>query len=414
MKMKKYLPLLLGGMLAFSSCSDYLDKAPDDMLTLEMVFKDKVRTEDWLAGLYTSIPSQWNYNHQEGPLGDDMNPSIHWSKFGWDVISKNEGNWNPSSSEEHDWWNVIPKRVRSALIFIDNVRPNNEQLVTQEEVDLMKLEARFMIAYYYAQAVFTFGPYPFNPDKLIDMNTSEEELMVTQAPVDSIIDWCDQEFLALSKALPPSYDVVTKFGRATSLMALAVRARLLLYQASPLLNGNPTYKDHVNSNNVHLFSQSYDPKKWARAAQASKDLITAAHAAGKDLYKVYNEDGTIDAFQSLQYMLMKKETEGNKEILFARPDWDHWSFNSHCTPRGCSGNGGYGVTQALVDAFFMENGLPPIIGYVNNDYSKPIINEKSGYVEKGFSTEAEFRNTAWIEAMDNNDIANKGMITQKP
>ena len=57
MKLIKYLfvALVLG---AFSSCSDYLDKQPDDMLTLEMVFNDKTRTEDWLAGCYSSIPDQ--------------------------------------------------------------------------------------------------------------------------------------------------------------------------------------------------------------------------------------------------------------------------------------------------------------------------------------------------------------------
>ena len=34
-----------------------LDKAPDDQLTMEMIFTDKIRTEDWLAGVYSSIPS---------------------------------------------------------------------------------------------------------------------------------------------------------------------------------------------------------------------------------------------------------------------------------------------------------------------------------------------------------------------
>lgn len=412
MKTKKYLQLLLGGLLTLSSCSDFLDKAPDDMLTLDMVFNDKVRTEDWLAGLYTNIPSQWNYARQEGPLADDMNPSTGWIKFGWGVVDKQTGNWNPNTGEENGFWDNIPKRVRSALIFINNVKPNAAQLVTQAEVDIMKLEARFLIAYYYAEAAQMYGPYPFNPDKIFESNASEEELMMTQTPVDSIIDWCDKELLEVSKGLPSSYSETTKFGRATSLMALAVRARLLMFQASPLLNGNPDYNGHVNAKGVALFSQSYDPNKWKRATQACKELIDAAQAAGKDLYKVYNDDGTIDAFQSLQYMLMKKETDGNKEILFARPDWNHTEFNNHCTPRGCSANGGYGVTQALVDAFFMENGLSPITGYTNNDYSKPVINEKSGYVEKGFSTEAEFRKTKWIEAMDGNDAKNKGMITQ--
>ena len=32
-----------------SACT-YLDKMPDDMLTIDMVFNNKVQTEEWLAG----------------------------------------------------------------------------------------------------------------------------------------------------------------------------------------------------------------------------------------------------------------------------------------------------------------------------------------------------------------------------
>lgn len=410
MKTLKYL-FLAGGLLSLSACSDFLDKAPDDMLTLEMIFNDKVRTEDWLAGCYSSIPDTWFYSRQDGPLGDDNNPSIGWLKFGWGVVDKQTGNWNPSSGDERGDWGTLPKRIRSALIFIENVKPNEAQLVTQKEVDLMKLEARFLIAYYYSILVQTYGPVPFNPDKILPIDAPAEELMATQAPVDSIVNWIDKELVEVSKGLPAVYTDKKKFGRATSLMCLAVRSRLLLFAASPLLNGNTDYKGHVNKNGTEVFPTTYDPAKWKRAAQAAKELIEAAQAAGKSLYKEYNEDGSIDPFQSYQYMLMKKESEGNNEILFARADWDHGSLNNHCTPRGCSGNGGYGVTQSLVDAFFMENGLSPITGYRNGDVGQPIINEKSGYKEKGFSTESEFRNTKWIEARENNDEKNNGMVT---
>ena len=409
MKTLKHI-LLASSLFTLASCSDFLDKAPDDMLDLEMIFNDKVRTEDWLAGVYTHIPNQRNFMDQEGALSDDQNPSIGWLKFGWGVIEKQNGNWNPNSGDSRGYWDNLPKRVRSALIFIANVKPNTAQLVTQEEVDLMKLEARFLIAYYHAILVETYGPVPFNPDKILSRELPDEDLMMTQAPVDSIVDWVDKELLEVSKGLPAVYSDKKKFGRATSLMCLAVRARLLLFNASPLLNGNPDYKGHVNANGRELFSSTYDASKWKRAADAGKELIDAAHAAGKELYKVFNDDGSIDAFQSYQYMLMKKETEGNNEILFARPDWDHGNTNNLCTPRGCSGNGGYGITQSLVDAFFMENGLSPILGYTNGDIGKPIINEKSGYVEKGFSTKPEVRNTKWIECQGNQS-GHKGQVT---
>ena len=386
-------------VLLFSACSDFLDKKPDDMLTLEMVFGDKTRTEDWLAGVYNAIPDPyWRdmSHHGVGPLGDDLAPSTGWQKFGWDVVAKQIGNWNPASYDGDNRWVDLPKRIRSALIFIDNVRPNAKQLVTEAEVENMKNEARFLIAYYYTLLLEKYGPVPFNPNQILPTDVSQEELLLGQTPYDTIVNWIDQELVNLSKVLPASYTDKKKYGRATSIMCLAVRARMLLFAASPLVNGNPDYKGHVNWKGEELFNSTYDPNKWKRAAQACKELIDAAHAAGHKLYYEYNGDGTIDPFLSYQNMMFKKG-DVNPEILFARPGCDYTSLDRHATPRGCAGNGGYGITQSLVDAFFMENGLPPILGYQDGDKSKPIINSVSGYKEKGFSTEPEVRKTKWIE-----------------
>src|SRR5690606_40417084 len=58
-----------------TSCSDFLDKMPDDQLTMEMIFTDKIRTEDWLASVYSSVPSpMWGYFKDQGfnIMGDDI------------------------------------------------------------------------------------------------------------------------------------------------------------------------------------------------------------------------------------------------------------------------------------------------------------------------------------------------------
>ena len=70
--------LLSGFMALTTSCNDFLDKAPDDQLTMEMVFSDKIRTEDWLAGVYSSVPSpMWGYfkDHGYNIMGDDIDDS---------------------------------------------------------------------------------------------------------------------------------------------------------------------------------------------------------------------------------------------------------------------------------------------------------------------------------------------------
>ena len=177
-------------------------------------------------------------------------------------------------------------------------------------------------------------------------------------------------------------------------MALAIRARTLLFAASPLFNGNPDLADWENAEGVHLFKSEYDASKWTRAAAAHKELIDAAHAAGYELYKEFNANGSIDPFMSYYNLSLKRFSDGNKEIIFGRSENSNLSdFQRHHLPKGIAGNAGMGVTQELVDAFYMKNGIAPISGY--NVDGSPIINPASGYVEKGFSTTPEKRMTTW-------------------
>ena len=396
MKINIFIFLLLISSV-FCSCEKYLDKMPDDQLTLEMVFSDKVRTEDWLAGVYASIPDPvWGNTRSIAfdPLSDDMAPSTGWEQFGWTVIGKQTGNWNPSSGWDPNYWSELPKRIRSAYILIENVKANATQKFTEEDAQNMKNEARFLIAYYYSLMIDVYGPIPFKPG-LTSAEAQGDDLLLGQTPFDETVDWIDKELKELSTLLPPSYAENQKFGRATSIMCQAVRARLLLFSASPLVNGNPDYTDFVNNKGVKLFNSVYDPGKWAKAVEACKDLITSAELNGHKLYYEYNTDGSIDPFLSYQNMMFKRSTDGNKEILFARADCATSEYDKHANPRGTAGNGGLGVTQSLVDAFFMNNGLS-------------INDPNSGYIEKGFSTASEIRNTNWNEVQGNGQVTLPG------
>jgi SusD family. len=392
--------LLLWLVAAFAGCTKYLDKKPDDQLTLDLIFSDRIRTEDWLASIYQSIPSpMWGYMKDQGwnIMGDDMTIPAPWQQFGWgNVYAYSVGNWNPTSGWNPNYWVELPKRIRTALIFIHNVKTQPEKNMDQALVDRMKAEARFLIAYYYSLMLEVYGPIPFRPGVLFANDASTDELMITQSPIDSIVNWIDVELKDVSTKLPATYPN-TDWGHATSIMALAIRAKTLLLAASPLFNGNPDYKDVKNKNGEHLFSTSYDAGKWAKAAAAFSEFITAAHAAGHRLYYEYNDDGSIDPFMSYYNVAQKRVSDGNTEILFGRPenvDLSWWQ--NHHLPTGIGGNGGLGVTQELVDAFFMKNGLP-------------IGDPASGYSEQGFSATGEIRNTKWKGAEGPNKVA--GQVT---
>lgn len=386
-------------MQLLTSCVDYLDKESDTELTLPMVFEDKTRIEGWLANVYSHVPDPyWGYARKLGwdILSDDMTASERWRQWDWKVIPMLLGEWTPSTDWDGNYWARLPQLIREANIFIENVHPLPEQGISATEVTYMKAEMRFMIAYYYYLLSNTYGPVPFKPNYIAPTDFNLADLMEGQRPYYEVVDWVDKELQEVAKILPAKYTEARKYGRATSIMCLAVRARMLLFAASPLVNGNPDYANHKNKDGENLFSTTADKTKWAYAAQACKELIDAAEAAGHKLYTVENKDGTIDPFMSYQNLFLTRYDEGNTEILFARPGGlEYGEYEKHATPAASGGSGGLGVTQSLVDAFFTENGLP--------------INDDSEYEETGFSDSDETRdNTVWDTEVNGGAITKSG------
>lgn len=381
--------------LCLNSCVDFIDNAPDDTLTLEMVFDDKVRMEDWLSGVYNKIPDPyWGMLRDYGydSIGDDLDPSQRWYQWWGNTLNFVIGQWFTNSTWDAGLWSGCPQRIRSAYLFIENAHPIPGQHVTEQDVETMKNECRFLIAYYYWMMLEAYGGIPFF-DGLADVESPN--LMRGQKSFDEMVTWIDNQLVELSKVLPETWlnKSAQYYGRATSIMCLAVRARMLLFAASPLVNGNEWYKGFKNYDGQERFNSTYDLKKWEKAATACKELIDAAHAAGHDLNRDYNDDGSLDPFMSC-YNVFFKRGDVNKEALFVRPDSNFGEFEKHCVPRGASGNGGVGIYQTLVDAFSMQNGKLPITGY-NGNYGTPIINQESGYTEKGFSAEKDIRKTKY-------------------
>ena len=386
-------------MQLLTSCVDYLDKESDTELTLPMVFEDKTRIEGWLANVYSHVPDPyWGYARKLGwdILSDDMTASERWRQWDWKVIPMLLGEWTPSTDWDGNYWARLPQLIREANIFIENVHPLPDQGISATEVTYMKAEMRFMIAYYYYLLSNTYGPVPFKPNYIAPTDFNLADLMEGQRPYYEVVDWVDKELQEVAKILPAKYTEARKYGRATSIMCLAVRARMLLFAASPLVNGNPDYANHKNKDGENLFSTTEDKSKWAYAAQACKELIDAAEAAGHKLYTENNPDGTIDPFMSYQNLFLTRYDEGNTEILFARPGGSEYGeYEKHATPAASGGSGGLGVTQSLVDAFFTENGLP--------------INDDSEYVESGFSGSDETRdNTVWDTEVNGGAITKSG------
>lgn len=399
-----------------TSCN-YLDKEPDTELTLDMVFDDKVRMEGWLAYVYSGIPDPlWGYTNKYGcaALADDLRPSYLWYQWSWDCNQRAIGMWATNTSWNGDVWANMPKKIREAKIFMENVHSIESDNVYQSDVDNMKLECRALIAYYYWWFLYWYGPCPFDPESpSVPSSTPIEELKYGQKPWDTIVDWIDTELKEVGDQLPVEYSEGDKFGRINRFFCYCTRARMLLFNASPLVNGNPMYYDHVNNEGEKLFPQSYDENKWQRAMEANKAVIDLAEEYGYELFTEYNDDGSIDPFMSLLGSAttpFNPQGGNNREVLFARPSVSYTTWVAYNTPYGYKGNGGMSVSQSLVDAFALSNGIypfDPLEGDYEGDYYEkdangyktiPIINPEAaaaGYSETSFSTAPEYRTTKW-------------------
>ena len=363
MRIYKYILVLVVAMSTMTSCN-YLDKEPDTELTLDMVFDDKVRMEGWLAYVYSGLPDPlWGYTNKYGcaALADDLRPSYLWYQWSWDCNQRAIGMWATNTSWNGDVWANMPRKIREAKIFMENVHTIDSDNVYQSDVDNMKLECRALIAYYYWWFLYWYGPCPFDPESpSVPSSTPIDELKYGQEPWDTIVDWLDNELKTVGDLLPVEYSEGDKFGRINRFFCYCTRARMLLFNASPLVNGNPMYYDHVNHEGVKLFPQSYDANKWQRALEANKAVIDLAEEYGYELFKAYNDDGTIDPFMSLlggATTPFNPQGGNNREVLFACPSVSYTTWVAYNTPYGYKGNGGMSVSQSLVDAFALSNGI---------------------------------------------------------
>jgi glycerophosphoryl diester phosphodiesterase len=189
----------------------------------------------------------------------------------------------------------------------------------------------------------------------------------TRNTFDECVDFIVKELDEVAAALPVNtVNQPLKYGVPTKGAALAVKARLLLYAASPLYNGNADLADLQNNDGTKLISQSFDKEKWKRAADAAKAVIDL------NAYSLYRKNN--DAFKDYRDLFLDN---GNNEVIFARPATDYGGWTAHCSPRQLGGSSwnGIGATQQLVDAYHMANGMR-------------IDDAGSGYVETGFSTTA--------------------------
>lgn len=392
-----------------TSCSDYLDtdKYFKDQQSLEHIFNNKNNTLEWLALSYSRLQGDnieiGHSDNNPTNFCDDMtfnegNNGDRYRKF---KLGEYGDGYSYDTYYKNSWpWSYVA--IRQASVFIHNAHANDE--LTQDEIDVLIGEAHFLRGYFYWLLIRKYGPVPIMPDEGADFSESYDNLSYPRNTFDECVDFICKDMIEAAKRLPDRRDNLNS-ARPTKGAALAVRAKVLTYAASPLYNGNTEMADFTDKTGRQLISQQYDERKWAVAAAAGKDFLDYNDQAG--VYKIHTvgirktaEDTSypttiippkcepyssqnfpdgwadIDPFESYRSVFNGELSMAeNEEIIFTRgqnnrtnnliPDGQDGTVEigvkdlvKHQLPNSLGGWNIHGVTQKQCDAYAMADGTP--------------------------------------------------------
>lgn len=383
--MKNLLKILIILIIAIfsTSCKKYLDVSKElgEEMDMEKIFSNPNDLRRWHRNIFSGIPNTADYARDLTGLNlpwPQLSDEIERAQGGTDI---NTTAYNAASGEYSRW--SLYQLIRQANLFLERAveipRSGNADYISTEELDDLKAQARFFRAYYHYLLFELYGPVPIMSAVA---DPSSNDLDYERNSVDEVINFIYDELTAVANRLKdPDLTNLNQLAVPTKGTALAVRARLLMYAASPLFNGG--YQEALSLTNPDgkVLFPAYDKGKWQRALTALQQFIDYANSGYYELYKV-NSNGVYDPDKSLYELFMTY----NRETIFARSDvnWgnvpqggvDGWSV-----PRGARGGttttGYIAVTQELVDDFFMNDGL---------DIHKSSLYDESGYSAVGEDT----------------------------
>ena len=368
--MKKITLLIISLSVFFSSCN-YLDIVPDDTATLDDAFKNETTAEDFLFTCYSWMDNYNNFRDHVGvATSDEYSPAYHWGAQWFNFKRYQVGNDN-ASNPIRDLWASYYTAIKQCYMFLDNIDKVTPVFMNQDVYNRKKAEwigeVYFLIAYYHHMLLQNYGPIVIVESN--DAFVAQPRLPYDEC-VEKIAEIYDKALTTLPNTLQPA-----DYGRASKTVAYAMKAKLLLFAASPLYNGNTNYADFKDREGKNLISQTKDNNKWSTAMTAIETAITHAEGQGHRLY-TYTKEAISDPFeQAVANTRWVMVDNWNTEILWAYTgnhkesdsDGNANSFQRHAVPKGLSDRrytesnpvGAVAPTLKTVKIFYSDKGLPP-------------------------------------------------------
>jgi hypothetical protein len=376
-------------VLAIGSCKKegFLNATATTNLNKQTIFTDSANAEGFLANIYSNVgfsvsPTRFSYTTStlvSIPCGgldaacdeSEISHTYSTAALAFALGSINSG--NVPDGNTADAYYVCYQQIRAVNQLFANI--SKVPLLASNKAQMLA-EARFLRAWYYFILLEHYGGVPIVGNAIYDYTQPIPTKRSTFAQcVTYITGQCDSAAQVL-----PLVQTSLGYGRASGGACLALKARVLLYAASPLFNKPASMTSVQAPSDIASAAvkplvgyPSYDATRWAAAEAAAQAVIQT------NAYQLFTDSTFLSGYGEeipFQYLFTIRGTMNgvtNNEYIFQLMFPPNDYLEGLFQPPSRSGANGAFPYQGTVDAFPMANGktiTDPTSGYdPNNPYA---------------------------------------------
>lgn len=293
--MKKILLTIAVISLFAVSCN--LDYEPTTKYSATTFWYSEKNVKSGLVGCYLPLLHGYMYGQGAVAFEECVTPNAYnyYNSNGWNDIAK--GTHTKNVDIANGRWNQCYIGIGRCNNLIANIGKVAD--MSSSEKAVVTAEAKFLRAYYYyiLAAYYYSAPLITDAPDISQIKAPRAERSVL---INFIVSELDEAAEALPKTVPSS-----EAGHASKGAALALKARVLLFEASPLCN------------------PSGDKEAYRKAAQAAKDVIDLkTYSLYSDYKTLFNErnENSVESIFALQCISNPVNCGHSLDMIHAKDD----------------------------------------------------------------------------------------------
>jgi len=300
----KFLPLIL---LVFAVGCEELDLEPEYTFTDVNYWSSVERAQGVLNTAYNQMYGSESFFYNEA-LSDN---AYNGRGDNAGAASIAAGTYDPSLGRFNNEWDDRYRGIKTCNVLLENIdRISGDPAI----IERMKGEARFLRAWQHFQLTTWFGDVP-----LLNGDISlEDALTISRTPRAEVVEFILRELDAAAAALPTRSEYAAgDRGRITSGAAMALKARVLLYES-----------------------------RWQEVAEVTDQLMSGT----------YGDYGLVPSYEGVFLPQNEYSVEDMLSIQYVPVD-RMWGELIDMAPISAGARlNGLAPTQELVDSYIMLNG----------------------------------------------------------